>query len=138
MPTLRKATFESNDFFDSDVEAIQSDLDSTLIAEQNVRGGLEFRIEDTWRFRWVGGWRSPAAAKPLRGLNGLEDGTLLEDGAAQIHWALGGEYRAETWYAGATYRHLHGRRAAPIRTQPGHRRGRTEAGCMMTSIGARY
>ena len=133
-----QATFESNDFFDSDVEAIQRDIDSTLIAEQNVRGGLEFRIEDTWRFRFGGGWRS-AAAKPLRGLNGLEDGTLLEDGAAQIQWAIGGEYRAETWYAGATYRHTSTEDARRLYAlSPVVAEGRTGLGLLMLSIGARY
>lgn len=133
-----QATFESNDFFDSDVEAIQRDIDSTLIAEQNVRGGLEFRIEDTWRFRFGGGWRS-AAAKPLRGLNGLEDGTLLEDGAAQIQWAIGGEYRAETWYAGATYRHTSTEDARRLYAlSPVIAEGRTGLGLLMLSIGARY
>ena len=133
-----QATFESNDFFDADVDAIQRDIDSTLIAEQNVRGGLEFRIEDTWRFRFGGGWRS-AAAKPLTGLNGLEDGTLLEDGAAQIQWAIGGEYRAETWYAGATYRHTSTEDARRLYAlSPVVAEGRTGLGLLMLSIGARY
>jgi len=133
-----QATFDSNDFFDADVDAIQRDIDSTLIAEQNVRGGLEFRFEDTWRFRFGGGWRS-AAAKPLSGLNGLEDGTLLEDGATQIQWAIGGEYRAENWYAGATYRHTSTEDARRLYAlSPVIAEGRTGLGLLMLSIGARY
>lgn len=133
-----QATFTSNDFRESDVAAIQRDIDSTLIAEQNVRGGLEFRIQDTWRFRFGGGWRSEAA-KPLKGFDGLEDGTLLEDGAAQIQWALGGEYRAETWYAGATYRHTSTADARRLYAlSPAIAQGRTGLGLLMLSIGARY
>ena len=44
-------------------------------------------------------------ADPETDFNGAIDGTYVEDGSGIVHWALGGEYRAEEWYAGATYRH---------------------------------
>ena len=133
-----QATFTSNDFRAEDVAAIQRDIDSTLVAEQQVRGGLEFRIQDTWRFRFGGGWQS-AAAQPLQGFDGVEDGTLLEDGSQRIQWAIGGEYRAETWYAGATYRHTSTEDARRLYAlSPAIAEGRTGLGLLMLSIGARY
>jgi len=135
---FRTATFSSDDLNGADVTRIQSDLDSAFAVEQQFRGGLEFRIQDTWRFRMGGGWRS-AAADPQTDFNGAIDGTLIEDGSGIVHWALGGEYRAEEWYAGATYRHTStetGRRLYAL--SPEVATGRTGLGLLMMSIGARF
>jgi len=135
---FRAATFTSNDLFQDDVDRIQSDLDSAFSVEQQFRGGLEFRIRDTWRFRMGGGWRSPTA-DPKTGFDGTIDGTLIEDGSGIVHWAFGGEYRAEEWYAGATYRHAStdaGRRLYAL--SPEVASGRTGLGLLMMSIGARF
>ncbi len=135
---FRTATFTSNDLYGTDVDRIQSELDSAFAVEQQFRGGLEFRIQDTWRFRMGGGWRS-AAADPQTDFNGAIDGTLIEDGSGIVHWALGGEYRAEEWYAGATYRHTStdtGRRLYAL--SPEVATGRTGLGLLMMSIGARF
>jgi len=85
-----------------------------------------------------GGWRS-AAADPQTDFSGAIDGTLIEDGSGILHWALGGEYRAEEWYAGATYRHTStetGRRLYAL--SPEVATGRTGLGLLMMSIGARF
>ena len=132
-----QATFTSNDFRAEDVAAIQHDIDSTLVAEQQVRGGLEFRIK-TRGASDSRCWQS-AAAQPLQGFDGVEDGTLLEDGSQRIQWAIGGEYRAETWYAGATYRHTSTEDARRLYAlSPAIAEGRTGLGLLMLSIGARY
>lgn len=135
---FRTATFTSNDLYQEDVDRIQSDLDSAFSVEQQFRGGLEFRVDDVWRFRMGGGWRSPAA-DPGTDFNGAIDGTYIEDGSGIVHWALGGEYRAEEWYAGATYRHTStdaGRRLYAL--SPEVAGGRTGLGVLMMSIGARF
>lgn len=135
---FRKARFTSNDLFDDDVSLIQSEIDSTLLLAHSVSGGLEFRLEDVWRFRCGGGWQS-ASSQPLRDRDGHPDGTVLGDGAERIHWALGGEYRTSTWYAGATYRHTsieESRRLYGL--SPEVAKGRAGLGMLMLSIGARY
>lgn len=132
------AEFTSNDFQEQDVAAIQRRIDSTLQVEQLFRGGLEFRIQDDWRFRMGGGWRSAAAA-PLTNLQGAPDGTLLENGDGMLHWAIGGEYRNDQWYAGATYRHTSTADARRLYgLGPEVASGRTGLGMLMLSIGARY
>ena len=76
---------------------------------------------------------------PGTDFNGTIDGTYVEDGSGIVHWALGGEYRAEEWYAGATYRHTStdaGRRLYAL--SPEVAGGRTGLGVLMMSIGARF
>jgi hypothetical protein len=135
---FRSATFTSNDLFTDDVNRIQSDLDSAFVLEQHLRGGMEFRFEENWRFRMGGGWRSPAA-NPKEDFSGAIDGTLIEDASDIIHWAIGCEYRSDTWYTGATYRHTStdsGRRLYAL--SPEVATGRTGLGLLMMSIGARF
>ena len=132
------AEFTSNDFLESDVAAIQQRIDTTLLVEQQFRGGLEFRIDDTWRFRLGGGYRT-AAADPLEDNNGVVDGSLLEESAEALHWSFGGEYRNDRWYAGATYRHTSSEDARRLYgLGPEVATGRTGLGLLMLSIGARY
>jgi hypothetical protein len=67
------------------------------------------------------------------------DGTLLEDGSDALHWALGGEYRDDKWYAGATYRHTSTEDARRLYGMgPEVASGRTGLGLLMLTIGARY
>lgn len=133
-----QSTFTSNDFLETDVQNIQLRIDTTFRVEQVARGGLEFRVDDTWRIRMGGGWRS-ATADPLEDVGGVVDGSLLEDGSAAIQWAFGGEYRNERWYGGATYRHTSTDDARRLfALGPEVATGRTGLGMLMLSIGARY
>ena len=132
------AEFTSNDFYSDDVAAIQQGIDNTLRMEQLFRAGLEFRIDDAWRMRFGGGWRS-AAADPLKNSFGDVDGSLLEDGDDALHWAFGGEYRDDSWYLGATYRHASTTDARRLYgLGPEVASGRAGLGMLMLSIGARY
>ena len=132
------STFTSNDFFEEDVAAIQRRIDTTLRMEQLFRGGIEFRVDDEWRIRCGGGWRS-AASDPLENVAGTPDGSLLEDGADALHWAFGGEYRNERWYGGATYRHASTADARRLYGMgPEVATGRTGLGMLMLTLGARY
>ena len=132
------AEFTSDDFLEADVAAIQQRINNTMLVEQLYRGGLEFRIEQDWRLRMGGGWRTAAAA-PLQNAQGLLDGSLLEDGSEALHWAIGGEYRDENWYAGATYRHTSTDDARRLYgLGPEVATGRTGLGLLMLTIGARY
>ena len=133
---FRTATFTSNDLYQEDVDRIQSDLDSAFSVEQQFRGGLEFRVDDVWRFRMGGGWRSPAA-DPGADFNGAIDGTYIEAGAASCI-GPSAAIPGRGWYAGATYRHTStdaGRRSA---LSPEVAGGRTGLGVLMMSIGARF
>jgi long-subunit fatty acid transport protein len=133
-----EAEFTSDDFFDEDVAAIQQRIDNALLVEQLFRGGLEFRIDEDWRLRMGGGWRS-AAADPSQGPSGELDGSLLEDGSDALHWAFGAEYRDDNWYAGATYRHTSTDDARRLYSLgPEVATGRTGLGLLMLTIGARY
>lgn len=135
---FRSSTFTSNDLFIDDVNRIQSELDSAFAVEQHFRGGMELRFDENWRFRMGGGWRSQAA-DPKADLTGAIDGTLIEDASDISHWAIGCEYRADTWYTGATYRHTStdsGRRLYAL--SPEVATGRTGLGLLMVSIGARF
>lgn len=132
------AEFTSNDFQDDDVAAIQRRIDTTFRVEQLFRGGMEFRIDEDWRFRLGGGWRS-AAADPLEDAAGVVDGSLLENSQGALHWAIGGEYRDDNWYAGATYRHASTADARRLYgLGPEVATGRAGLGLLMLTIGARY
>ena len=133
-----QATFQSDDFADQDVDNIQSQINSTFDAEVQYRGGLEFRIQDEWRLRMGGGWKSPAANPLTNDLNQI-DGQLIEGSGETLHFSLGGEYRAKTWYTGATYRHT----STPDQrrlygTSPEVAFGRMGLGLLMLTIRARY
>ncbi len=132
------AEFTSNDFLVADVAEIQRRIDTTLLEEQQFRGGLEFRLDDVWRLRCGGGFRT-ATADPLVDRFGTPDGSLLEESAEALHWAFGGEYRNERWYAGATYRHTSSDDARRLYgLGPEVANGRTGLGMLMLTIGARY
>ena len=133
-----QAGFTSEDFYSEDVEAIQNDIQSDFKLEQQYRFGFEIRAQEELRFRLGGGWRSQVA-DPTTNAFGDENGTLLPGSAAITHAALGGEYRVETWYAGATYRHAStadGRKLYGL--GPEVATGRTGLGLLMLTIGARY
>lgn len=135
---FRETTFTSGDYDAADIADVQAQMDTLFQVEQQFRGGLEFRLDDMWRFRMGGGWHT-AAAQPLVDYTGAVDGTLVENGAERLHWALGGEYRAETWYAGATYRHASvadGRRLYAL--SPEVATGRSGLGLLMMTVGARF
>lgn len=133
-----QATFDSKDFTETDVSNIQGQINSTLGAEVQYRGGLELRIQDDWRLRMGGGWKSPAATPLTNSLNQI-DGRLVEGSGETLHFALGGEYRTSTWYTGATYRHTSTPDARRLYgTSPELAFGRTGLGLLMLTIGARY
>ena len=135
----RQATFESNDFLDSDVQSIQCGIDNQFDAAIQYSGGLEFRVQDTWRIRMGGGRKSPAAKPQQVAMGSTIDGTIIPESGETIHWALGGEFRDETWYAGATYRHTS---TPDVRrlyaSSPDLAWGRMGLGMLMFTIGARY
>lgn len=133
-----KADFTSDDFYVEDIEAIQDDIEDEFKLEQQYRFGLEIRAEEEWRIRLGGGWRSMAAAPITNGF-GDSNGAIIEGSATMGHAALGAEYRTETWYAGATYRHsstADGRKLYGL--GPEVATGRTGLGLLMLTIGARY
>lgn len=133
-----QADFTSEDFYAEDVEAIQADIASDFKREQQFRFGLELRAQEKLRFRLGGGWRS-MVAEPLTNAFGDVNGAIIEGSAAMGHAALGAEYRVDTWYAGATYRHTStadGRKLYGL--GPAVATGRTGLGLLMLTIGARY
>ncbi|MBL6645411.1 MAG: hypothetical protein ISP55_03075 [Flavobacteriales bacterium] len=133
-----QAEFMSEDFSAQDVNRIQDGITDDFTLEQQYRAGLELRVQDELRFRIGGGWRSAAAA-PLTNPFGDADGSLIEDSGTMGHASLGGEYRVDNWYAGATYRHTStadGRRLYGL--GPEVATGRTGLGLLMLTIGARY
>ena len=126
-----QATFTSNDFRAEDVAAIQPEIDSTLVAEQQVRGGLEFRIQDTWRFRWeVAG---TAAAQPWSGSTAWKMAPCWRTAASASSGPLAASIGRKTWYAGATYRHTSTEDARRLYAlSPAIAEGRTGLGLLMT------
>ena len=80
-----------------------------------------------------------SGSKPLTNSLGQIDGRIVEGSGETVHYALGGEYRAKTWYTGATYRHTSTPDARRLYgTSPELTSGRTGLGLLMLTIGARY